>query len=72
MDLMRTGFKFFKWANDEDCPISPDGARRLCDTVEQIKQEQWRIKLIIVYIAAVLSFSSGADILEVVLKVFIG
>lgn len=71
MDLMRAGYKFFRIGADEDCPISPDGARRLCDAVAKIREEQWRIKLLIVYIAAVMTFSQGGNLLEFVIKVFV-
>jgi len=72
MDLMRTGYKFFRVGADEDCPISPDGARRLCDAVAKIREDQWRIKLLIVYIAAVMTFSQGGNLLEFIVKIFVG
>jgi len=72
MDLMRTGYKFFRIGADEDCPISPDGARRLCDAVAKIREDQWRIKLLIVYIAAVMTFSQGGNLLEFIVKIFVG
>lgn len=72
MDLMRAGYKFFRIGADEDCPISPDGARRLCDAVAKIREDQWRIKLLIVYIAAVMTFSQGGNLLEFIVKIFVG
>lgn len=72
MDLMRTGYKFFRIGADEDCPISPDGAQRLCDAVAKIREDQWRIKLLIVYIAAFMTFSQGGNLLEFVVKLFVG
>lgn len=72
MDLMRAGYKFFRIGADEDCPISPDGARRLCDAVAKIREDQWRIKLMIVYIAAVMTFSQGGNLLEFIVKIFVG
>ena len=72
MDLMRTGYKFFRIGANEDCPISPDGARRLCDAVAKIREDQWRIKLIIVYIAAVLTFEKGGDLVENIINLFFG
>lgn len=70
MDLIKTGFKFFRIAADQDCPITPDGAKRLCNAVEEIKKEQWRIKLVIFYIAGFLTMSEGDKFLQFALRIF--
>ena len=72
MDLMRAGYRFFRVGAEEDCPLSPDGARRLCDAVAQMREEQWRMKLLIVYIAAMLTLSQGGDFLNTVVGFFTG
>lgn len=72
MDLMRAGYRFFRVGAEEDCPLSPDGARRLCDAVAQMREEQWRMKLLIVYIAAMLTLSQGGDFLNTVFGFFTG
>lgn len=65
MDLMRAGFKFFRVAAEEDCPLSPDGARRLCDAVAQLRAEVGKVKMLLVYAAAVVTVSGGGDVVAV-------
>lgn len=71
MDMMRAGFKFFRVAAEEDCPLSPDGARRLCDAVAQMRVELFRIKMLLVYAAAVITVSNGGDLLSIVFKAIV-
>ena len=60
--IAKWGEKFFRIANDKECPLYPGQVEELCSKVEKLQKSNRKVLFMVAYITGVLSVTHGMDL----------